>query len=327
MGRAEVYVYSADAERQGVKNWFDRCNPLYGSVARVDEWGTILIPSWRRIRNKDFNPDGFEFLSPSRALRTGLIKELKISEIKKDGGSVGAAIRMTQHILESVKGGEREQAEMILQRSNELIDLFQDGLAIPEEQRRALQEETKQMLMAVALNPERVMLEELERAAKWLEKASLGKDETGRDNWLITMGALFASRRRGWARKEELEGFVVPKYAGMLEALIFAMIFDRDIMIQTKEDLRVLSGIKYIKYPGETDSQIGYTQGKVGSMAWLLTQAKVKPFRLMALATGVLLEEVREKMGTEAIDGYQEKILEERQVVRELLEGFAVVSD
>lgn len=322
-----MFVYSAAQEKQSLKERFDKnCMPLYRSSVRVDGWGAILIPMWSVIKNENFKADDYIFLSSSRAVKTGMIVELRINEIKKDEGGVETAIRMVQHILEGVKGREGRQAEMVLIRSNELIGLFEkDGLSSIElSEREALQQETREMLAVVELDPERVMLEEKERAARWLEKASLGKDSIGRDNFLITMGALFAARRRAWERKEGLEGFVVPKYAGMLEVLIFARAFDREVLIQVKEDLRVLAGVKYIQKSGYTDRGVGYTMGKVGSMAWLLTQTKVKPYKPMALATSRLLADVRGSLGTEAIEGYQEKIVEEQAVIQALLERYKV---
>ncbi|MBU2052021.1 hypothetical protein KKH13_02330, partial [Patescibacteria group bacterium] len=245
------------------------CIPLYGSKAKVDGQGEIFIPRW---------PQG----------------KLAISVVSKDDGHVDTAIRMTEHILAEAKGRETDQANMVLQRSQQLVDLFTEHKlsSIPEDVRRAFQTETEWLLGTVGLNPERVILKEKQKMIRWLDKASLGKDSLGRCNSLITMGALFASRGRAYRIQEKLYQWVMPKYAHILESLIFAKSADVELSDQVREELGRLSGIIYIRRPGFRDNAVGPTIGMVGSLTWLLGQTKVRPYRLQALAARSYLENI-----------------------------------
>lgn len=263
------------------------CVPLYGSKARVDGQGEIFIPRWPRGK-------------------------LAISVVSKDDGHVDTAIRMTEHILAKVRGKETDQANMVLQRSQQLVDLFTEHKlsGIPEDVRRAFQTETEWLLGTVELRPERVILEEKQRMIGWLSKASLGKDSLGRCNSLITMGALFASRGRAYKRQEELYQLVVPKYAHILESLIFAKSADVELSDQVREELGRLSGVIYIRRPGFRDNAIGPTIGMVGSLTWLLGQTKVRPYRPQALAARSYLEKISESwQGEIELFDYREAVL------------------
>ena len=270
-----------------LKEYFESyCFSLYGSQARVDGDGWLFIPSWRENKQR-------------------------INQVVKDGGHVDAGIRLARHILAKVEGREKQQAELVLERGRQLVDIFSAHRlsAIPENVRQAFQTETDWLLSEAELKPETVLLKEKQQMIYWLSKASLGEDSLGRPNSLITMNALFAARGRAWQRQGQLEYSTVPKYAHILESLILAKSFDTEVLARVKEELGRLSGIVYIRKPGWRDNGIGPTISMVGSLTWLLGQTKVRPYRPAALAARTHLESISQSWeGKVGLFDYQEAV-------------------
>ncbi|OGY17839.1 MAG: hypothetical protein A2900_00410 [Candidatus Chisholmbacteria bacterium RIFCSPLOWO2_01_FULL_50_28] len=303
---AEFFVYRTGSEAVELKARFDRAESLYGSPAMIERDGTILVPKWMPVLRGTVSPDEYTALSKSRysdeaLFRQGLITKdvrvMQIHEVQKNGGSVETGIRMVTHILEEQRETEREQVEVVLGRSRYLLSLFSEHeiSGIPRAKREALQEETVTQLSEAGLDPARVLLEIKLLMALWLIKASKGEDSWGRPNELVTLQGLFAVERRAKQREEEVGGYITAKYAQIEAALTFARASDRMILVDVGEEIEqhLLRNIYLTNAGAPARRDYGYTIGKIGSLAWLLDQTKVRPYRTVALDGKQRLEAVQ----------------------------------
>lgn len=105
---AERKAYFIKAGHQELQRYFrEKCRPLLGSEVRYDNEGNIFYATWHDLPKKGLLAP--EFICVSRVhpqadiyapfTRYGRV-ELRIHKISEDEGSVEAAIRSMDHILE-----------------------------------------------------------------------------------------------------------------------------------------------------------------------------------------------------------------------------------
>lgn len=287
--RPEVFVVHKGTQEKRLEYVTRYCRPLYGSDVQFDNEGTIFYPTWRQVKREEVRPDGYSLLSKTREgeetylarrLVTKKPYELRINRITKDGGSVEAAIRSVEHGIETELKKEKPQMEMVRGRVGELFDLFADPSAVTDEQLEEAQRETYRRLARVGFDPETVILEEKQRMANWLTKASGGKDSLERRNPLIIAMALEAANRRAIEREQGI-GETVSKFIRMREALRFERVFSRGILGEVAQRLKPqgIPGHYLFKHPEKPPQNVGIVRGILNTIRWQLTQPHVKPYR------------------------------------------------
>jgi hypothetical protein len=300
--RIEVFIVHKGEQKNRLEYFTKYCRPLYGSDVRVDSRGNIFFPTWRQVKRTEIGPEDYSLLSRKREgeetyLARGLVTkkpyEQRINEITKDGGSVEVAIRSIEHALETELKREKPQMEMVRGRVGELFDLFADPSTVTDEQLEEAQRETYSRLAGVGFDPEEVILEEKQRMASWLTKASGGRDSLARRNPLIIAMALEAANRRAIGREQGI-GETVSKFVRMREALRFERAFSRGILGEVAKRLEPQSmpGHYLFKYPERPAQNVGIVSGLLNTMLWQLTQPHVKPYRPAGMEAGKVLEEV-----------------------------------
>lgn len=300
--RPEVFIVHKGVQDKRLEYVTKYCRSLYGSDVRVDSEGNIFYPTWRQVERTEIGPEDYSLLSRTREaeetyLARGLVTkrphELRINKITKDGGSVEAAVRSVEHVLETELKRERPQMEMVIGRVGELFDLFVDFSTVTNEQLEETQRETYSRLARVGFDPKTVILEEKKRMGDWLTKASGGRDSLARRNLLITAMALEAANRRAIGREEGI-GETVSKFARMREALRFERAFSRGILGEVVQRLELgsMQGHCLFKYPERPAQNLGIVSGILNTMRWQLTQPHVKPYRPAGIEAREILGEV-----------------------------------
>ena len=298
----EFFVYRTTPEAMELRARFDQAESLYGSAVGVEADGTILIPKWMTVARGTVSADEFTQLSESRysdeaLFRQGLISkdvsEMQIHEVKKNGGSVEAAIRLTENVITDQRDVEQHQVTVVLERTRYLQSLFSQHeiSGIPEAAREALQQETIALLMEAGLDPEQVKLGTKRLMALWLIKASKGEDSLERINEMITWQGLEAVERRAVDREVAVSGEIIAKYSQMGAGLTVVRSVDRMILVDVGEEIeqRLLRNEYLFNPRAPIRRDIGYTVGKIGSLCTLLGQTRVRPYRPIAIeARGVL---------------------------------------
>jgi len=304
--RREVFVVRKKAEEL-LEYFTTRCRSLYGSDVRFDSEGNIFYPTWREVKREEVEPTSYSLLSKKRIreevylaqrLVTKKPHELRINQITKDGGSVEAGIRSVEHALVTELEREKPQMGMVRGRISELFDLFVDFSAVTDEQLEEAQRETYRRLAQVGFDPQKVLLEEKQRMANWLIKASGGKDSLERRNHLIIMMALEAAHRRAVEREKGI-GETVSKFARMREALRFERAFSREILEEVRQRLepQKMPAHYLFKYPEKPPQNVGAVSGILNTTRWQLTQPHVKPYRPAGMEAREVLGEVVDLLG------------------------------
>src|SRR3989344_2769391 len=228
------FVASKNPEQVKLRETYDRLPLLFGSLAKVDKDGFILIPQWPTLPRGEANPDQFTVLqkhpwSDEAALKTGwksktTVAALTIKRITQDDGHIETAGGFCDHVLENIRGKEKDQVSVVANKANFFLNQFSEKRIkdIGATQLAVWQEETIQSLFDVGLNPKTATLEVKRLMALWLIKASGGKDLTDRINELIANHALVASKDRAEERQLTLDSQMTDKYVQMKVALTFA---------------------------------------------------------------------------------------------------------
>lgn len=329
----EVFIVHKGKQEDLLEYVRKYCRRLYGSDAVVDFGGNIFYPTWRQVKRTEVGSEDYSLLSRKREgeetyLARGLVTkrphEQRTNKITKDGGSVEAAIRSVEHALETELKREEPQMEMVRGRVGELFDLFADPSTVTDEQLEEARRETYSRLAGVGFDPEKVILEEKQRMASWLTKASGGKDSLARRNPLIIAMALEAANRR--AIKRELGiGKTVSKFVRMREALRFDKAFSRGILGEVAQRLEPQSipGHYLFKYPERPAKNVGIVSGILNTMRWQLIQPHVKPYRPAGMEAGEILGEVVGLLEVDRRRDIVERNLfgEARSILEEVLVG------
>ncbi|PIS15148.1 hypothetical protein COT63_01565 [Candidatus Shapirobacteria bacterium CG09_land_8_20_14_0_10_38_17] len=333
--KPEVFIIRP--EKRPILEYFNRCRPLYGSDIRVDIEGNIFYPTWRQVRREEINPENYDLLSRKRirpeiylnlSLSTKNPYELRIHQVKKDGGSVEAGIRSIEHVIETETKKETPQAKMVQERINQLFSLFSNFSSLTKEDFKIIQGETYTQLARVGFNPETVMLEEKQKISHWLIKGSGGKDSLSRLNSLITTMALQAAYHRAIERELSIDQ-ILTKFIRMHEALTLAREFSREILTDAHQWLEPqrLPAYYLFRYPQKPPQNVGVTVGILNTLSWQLTQPPVKPYRPTGLAArepliqavGFLKQNQREEINQKGL--FQQA----STVLRETLEKYQSV--
>ncbi len=262
------------------------CQKLWGSEARVGPEGDIYYITYRDLAKPQSGLLPVDYVLVSRVSGHADIyaqhsqyehfKELRINTVKKDGGSVEAAIRAVDYILEGERGRETLQAVQLGKRAHELLDLFSGGFsAVSDEGFAEAQVKTYELLRKAHLDPDRVFNEEKQRISDWLMKASSGQDSQGRKNQLITVMALQAAYRHAIEKRKGI-GLITRKFVAMREALIFERERDRDILESGMFDLHH-NAISRIR--NDTPTLLK----QLRALRYRLTLPLVKPYRPIGL--------------------------------------------
>ncbi len=322
--QAEVFVVRKKKQEELLDYYTKCCRPLYGSDARVDKDGNIFYPTYHQVRREKVTPENYSLLSEKRQkgevylaqeLVTKILYERRINRVTKDGGSVEAGIRSVEHALETELKIEKPQMEMIRGRTAELFDLFADFSAVDDEQLEKAERETYKRLDEARYDPQKVVLEEKQRMAAWLTKASGGKDSLKRRNSLITIMALGAAHRR-MVKREMGIGETVSKFVRMREALCFGREFSREILEEVRQRLEPqrIPAHDLFKHPDKPLGKVGIVKGMLKTMCWQLTLPPVKPYRPAGMEARGILEEVIRLLGQDQ----REEIIE-RNLFRQTL--------
>ncbi|MBU1323102.1 hypothetical protein KKE75_03535 [Patescibacteria group bacterium] len=299
--RQEVFVVSKNQEEL-LEYFTKHCRFIYGPDLKADIAGNILYRTWHQVKREKVEPEAYSLLSGTREkeqsylarpLTTKLPYELRINRVRKEKGSVEAGIRSVEHALETELEKERPQMGMVRGRISELFDLFTDFSEVTDEQLEEAVGETHRRLANVGFDPQKVVLEEKERMANWLIKASGGKDSIERKNRLIIMMALEAANRRAVKRERGI-GETVSKFVRMREGLRFERAFSREILEEVRERLgpQRMPAHYLFKYPEKPPQNIVIVAGILNTSRWQLTQPHVKPYRPAGMEAGEVLGEV-----------------------------------
>ena len=300
-----VYLHPLEQER--LAHYLEKkCRPLFGSAAYCDAEGNIFYRTWSDLPREGFLPTEYVLVSklhPQADIcapytRYQGLKVMKIDQIKKDEGSVEAAIRSVDHTLEGEKGKEKDQAAAVKYRTTELLDLFggRSFTEITEDEFETERGKTYALLARVGLDPEAVGNQEKKKMTKWLIEASSGKDSIERPNWLITTQALSAAHRRAIMRERGIGGPIIGKFVRMREALTFEREFCRVIFQDVVDRLRpeAMPAHKLFKDPSSRLDNVGIVRGMINTMCFQLRQPHVKTYRVVGRQVEAILTELEE---------------------------------
>ena len=300
-------VYLRPLGQEGLAHYLEKkCRPLLGSDAYCDAEGNIFYRTWRDLPREGFLPTKYVVISklhPQADIyapytRYQDLKVIRIHQVKKDDGSVEAAIRSVDHTLEGERGKEKDQAAAVKYRATELLDLFggKSFTEITEDEFKTERDKTYALLARVGLDPEAVVNQEKKRMTEWLTEASSGKDSIGRPNWLITTQALSAAHRRAIMRERGIGGPIIGKFVRMREALTFEREFCRTVLYEVADRLRpeAMPAHKLFKYPTSRPDNVGIVRGILNTMCFQLRQPHVKTYRTIGRQVEAILAEVGE---------------------------------
>lgn len=288
---------------------------LYGTEVRFGLDGTIYYPTWRE-RVRVLKPDIYSSLSKLPqdwttermlvTIRRRPIVEMVYYQIRKEGGSVEAAIRSVGHVLRkyTVKRGE-EVVELALIRGQitqalEVLTQF-PSRECPEEFEQAfddLHERTVEILRKLGM--ERKTKQVKKQLAVQTAKGTRGKDRLGRRNpqaMLMTLDSALAKAEM----RETTINFIRTKFTAMRVALTDERRRSRGIFGEVSKEmsLRGLAGHGVFRYPerGTTPRQVGILKGKIGITIRELNLIKLKPYEPVAEEAIKQLTEAQKLIG------------------------------
>lgn len=266
-----------------------------GTSVRVSPEGDIFYPVWRervRINKPELYlpcsslPRGWT-LERLLASRRRPISEIIFYQVKKDGGSVEAAIRSMDHILERYSQEEREVKQVLairnqVARARQVLmetkgvskEEFEEGFEILYRQTLALMEEWGLNRAALSLKKD---------IARLLERASTGRNGLERRNPLAVLKRLEAAEKRIEYRVSEM-GFVRDKFLVNRAGLLAQREKDRRILTEVLHQFTSgLAGHEAFKKGETTSLQRGILLGMAGNLIYKLEQVRVKPYKPAAV--------------------------------------------
>lgn len=302
-GSREGHVYFRRQGRQAFLAEYleDHCRPLLGTELFFDKEGSIFYYRWRSLPREGLLPPQFILVSrlhPQADIyaphtRYPHRREMQIVPIRKDNGSVEAAIRAMDHVLEGERSKETQRTGAVKNRAHELFDLFSSNFsAIGPEEFAAAREQTFALLRQVGLDPDQVIDEEMQRMATFLLKGSSGRDSTGRENMMVSLGALAAAYRRAISRRWGIDE-IISKFLQMREALILDREFSRGIFTDVASRLKSSAMPSHVLFtkPDTPAKNLGPVFGLLSTMRFQLTQLHLKPYRPVgSLVTNILTQ-------------------------------------
>jgi len=303
-GRLPLFVIK-DTEKNREIAGFWR---IPGTSIRVSPEGDIFYPVWRervRINKPELYlpcsslPRGWTF-ERLLASRRRPISEVIFYQVKKDDGSVEAAIRSMDHILERYGQGEIEVKQVLAIRNQieRARQVLQETKGVSKEEFEEgfdnLYRQTLRLMEELGLNQAALSLKK--DIARLLEEASTGRNGLERRNPLVVLKRLEAAEKRIEYRVGEI-GFVRDKFLANKAGLLAQREKDRGLLNEAVHQFTSgLAGHEAFKKGETTDLQRGILLGVVGSLIYKLEQVRVKPYKPLAVEIIGQLTLAREEM-------------------------------
>lgn len=279
-----------------------------GSGIFYDPEGNIFYQTWRDLPRTGLLPPEYVQISRTPAQadiyaphtryvgRKGHI----FKQIKKDEGSVEAAIRAMDHVLVGQRR-EAKQVRAIAGRSREVLDLFGTDFSklTPAEFARQ-RDKTYARLRRVKLDPQRVYNQEKQRMARWLIKGSFGHDTLGHENALIATGALEAASRAAF-RKMKGIGEIEVKFLERRARFVFERRLYRAVFADVAQEMQRMPLHSLFAKPDSPVTNLGPVLGRLRTMRYQLDRVLLKPYRPAAQTGLKLLEEIEQLL----LQGFQ----------------------
>jgi len=302
--RLPLFVIKSNEQNERISRMWR----IPGTSVRVSPEGDIYYPVWRervRVNKSELYapcsnlPAGWSF-ERLLASRRRPISEVVFYQVKKNGGSVEAAIRSMDHVLENYvdQGKETEQVKKVKSQINQAIKVLQETKGVGKEEF----EEGFDNLYRQTLK----LMEDLgmKRASSALKKdvdrlltfASTGRDKLGRKNQLVVLQRLEAVEKRVEYRLNEIE-FVKGKFLVNKTGLLVQREKDREILAEAVHQFTSgLAGHVAFEKGETTDLQKGILLRVVSNLIYQLGQVRVKPYKPVAVEIIGQLVLAREEM-------------------------------
>lgn len=300
----QVYFRRSGRQSELARHLETSCRKLLGADVYVDGEGNIFYYTWPQLHQQGLLPPDFvqiSRLAPQADIyaphtRYPDRKEMLIAQVTKDEGSVEAAIRAMDHILEGTRGKQKKRLEAISHRAHELFDLFSGNFdQLTDADLTAARRRTRQLLARVGLNPNEInalLHKETQRMLVWLDKGSFGHDSQNRRNKLITAGALSAAWRHATARRQGLSQ-IERKFVSAREALVLEREFSRAIFADVAAHLRTMSRHDLFHKPTLTSTgDLPIVLGLLRTMQFQLEQPHVKTYRPLGRKVAKIIAEI-----------------------------------
>ncbi len=282
---------------------------LAGTQVRVSPEGDIYYSVWIErsyILKPELYapccrlPQGWNLKRTLTASSNRPISEIRFLRIRKDGGSVEAAIRAMDHVLTAYRdrGQELEQVNRIETQIERAMTVLQEMEQVPREQFEEgfgqLHRETMALLEKCGMS--RATLAIKKNIAQLLDEASTGKDVLGRRNAIAALKKLQAAARRVAYRWAETK-FIEAKFSTMREGLVRQREEEREILAGVQHEMT--TGLaNHAVFSGSerrtTPLQRGVIIGKIRTLIYRLEKSKVKRYKTMAHGLIKQLEVARE---------------------------------
>lgn len=306
-----------------------------GTTIRVSKDGDIFYPVWRertRINKPELYipvsklPRGWSLERLLKARKERLISEVIFYQVKKEGGSIEAAIRSMDHVLEQYEGTGKEMGQIVAIRRQieRAMEVLENSVGVSEEEFEdgfwRLCRQTEEIMENLGM--EKAVLALKKEIDLLLKGASTGRDRTGRKNYLAVQKRLQAASRRVEYRASEI-GFIVDKFRANKLGLLAERERERTALREIKEKIGFPSGIlshEAFKTGKTIYSQKGILVGIIGTMIYRLeTVIKVKPYKTLALDIGKRLGNAIEKIRAEDFPGAKEILVKVDEEIKEAL--------
>ena len=300
--RLPLFVIKSNEQNERISRMWR----IPGTSVRVSPEGDIYYPVWRervRINKPELYapcsnlPAGWTFERLLASQRRP-ISEVVFYQVKKDGGSVEAAIRSMDHVLENYvdQGKEIEQVKKVKSQINQAIKVLQETKGVSKEEFEEgfdnLYRQTVRLMEDLGMKrASSALKKDIDRL---LTFASTGRDKLGRKNQLVVLRRLEAVEKRVEYRLNEIE-FVKGKFLVNKTGLLAQRGKDREILAEAVHQFTSgLASHEAFKKRETTVLQRGILLGKVGTLIYELRQVRVKPYKTVVVALVEQLARSRE---------------------------------
>jgi len=298
-----------------------------GTSVRVSLEGDIYYPVWRersRVNKSELYapcsklPRGWSFERLLVSKRRP-ISEVKYFQVKKDSGAIEAAIRSMDHVLENYQeeGRELGQVEAIREQIARARKVLEETTGVSreefEEGFEILYRQTLELLEKCGLSTAASALKK--DITRLLAQVSIGRDRLGRRNPLVMLKKLEAATARVEYRWHEA-GFIIDKFSAMKAGLEAQRAKDREILRKAEHQLSVgFAAHSYFKeIPQEVSKQqVGILIGMMGSLVYMLGQARVKPYKTVAKEIMEELSQAQQKVREGDYQGAKKLLLQSQE--------------
>lgn len=333
-GQLPLFVIKDDEKNRGIAGMWK----IPGTSVRVSPEGDIYYPVWRersRVNKSELYypcsklPQGWTF-ERLLASKRRPISEVVYYSVSADDGSVEAAIRNMDHILEGYleRGKELEQAKEVKAQISQAMRVLRETVGVPEEKfERGFTDLYGQTLRIMERSGMAKAASALKRdIARLLSEASAGRDRIGRRNPIGLLKKLEAAIVRVEYRLNEV-GFVIVKFETNKKGLIAQREKDRGILEEARHDLSIgfASHEAFHSQRETTGMQKGILKGKIGTLIYKLRQVKVKAYKPVVKEVGGELQEARERVDRGDYSGASEIFEKALEKVSQILDRFTEI--